>query len=55
MQAADCPGSSRTHEYAEMKRQLDEAETDIALVNQRLDEAQGIHTSWQVLVRGVIG
>ena len=55
MQAADCPGSIWTQEYAAIKRQPDEAETDIALVNQRLDESQGIHNSWQVLVREVIG
>ena len=48
MQAADCLGSSRTQDFAEMKRQLDEAEADIALVNQRLDDAQGIDISWRV-------
>ena len=33
--------SSRTHEFAELKRQLDAADADIELVNKRLDEAQG--------------
>ena len=42
MQAADCLGSSRTQDFAEMKRQLDEADADIVLVNKRLDEAQGM-------------
>ena len=33
--------ASRTDEFAELKRQLDVADADIALVNKRLDEAQG--------------
>ena len=33
--------ASRTHEFAELKRQLDAADADIELVNKRLDEAQG--------------
>ena len=33
---------SRTDEFAELKRQLDVADADIALVNKRLDEAQGM-------------
>ena len=33
--------ASRTSEFAELKRQLDAADTDIELVNKRLDEAQG--------------
>ena len=32
----------RTGESAELKRQLDVADVDIALVNKRLDEAQGM-------------
>ena len=55
MQACDCPGSGRAQDFAEMKRQLDEAEADIALVNQRLDDAQGIDFSWRLLVRGDLG
>ena len=34
--------ASRTKESAELKRQLDVADADIALVNKRLDEAQGM-------------
>ena len=33
--------ASRTHEFAELKRQLDAADAEIELVNKRLDEAQG--------------
>ena len=33
--------ASRTHEFVELKRQLDAADADIELVNKRLDEAQG--------------
>lgn len=43
--------ASRTDESAEQKRQLEVADTDIALVNKRLDEAQGmLHRH---LIRGV--
>ena len=43
--------ASRTDESAELKRQLDVADADIALVNKRLDEAQGmLHRH---LIRGV--
>ena len=38
-----CPESSRTNEFAELKRQLDVADADIVLVNKRLDEAQGMY------------
>ena len=41
IQVADSPGASRTNEFAELSRQLDVADADIALVNQRLDESQG--------------
>ena len=34
--------ASRTNESAELKWQLDMADADIALVNKRLDEAQGM-------------
>ena len=34
--------ASRTDESAKLKRQLDVADADIALVNKRLDEAQGM-------------
>ena len=43
MQAADCPVADRTADFAELKRQLDVADADIALVNKRLDEAQGMY------------
>ena len=33
--------ASRTDRVAELKRQLDVADADIALVNRRLDESQG--------------
>ena len=39
--------ASRTHEFAELKRQLDAADAEIELVNKRLDEAQG---KWYFLV-----
>ena len=42
MQLAKCSVASRTDEFAELKRQLDVADADIALVNKRLDEAQGM-------------
>ena len=41
MQVAYSPVASRTDGVAELKRQLDVADTDIALVNRRLDESQG--------------
>ena len=43
MQAADCPAADRTAAFAELKRQLDVADADIALVNKRLDEALGMY------------
>ena len=47
MQVVEAPVASRTHEFAELKRQLDAADADIELVNKRLDEAQG---KWYFLV-----
>ena len=41
MQVVEAPVASRTHEFAELKRQLDAADADIELVNKRLDEAHG--------------
>ena len=41
MQVADSPGDIRTSGVAELMRQLDVADADIALVNRRLDESQG--------------
>ena len=43
MQAAEDPAADRTTNFAELKRQLDVADADIALVNKRLDEAQGMY------------
>ena len=42
MQVAEGPVASRTDEFAKLKRQLDVADTDIILVNKRLDEAHGM-------------
>ena len=39
---AERPVASRTDQFAELKRQLDVADADIALVNKRLDESQGM-------------
>ena len=41
MQVVEAPVASRTSEFSHLKRQLDAADTDIELVNKRLDEAQG--------------
>ena len=41
MQVAERSVASRTDGVAELKRQLDVADADIALVNKRLDELQG--------------
>ena len=35
--------AGRTAEFTELRRQLDAADADIALVNKRLDEAQGMY------------
>ena len=40
------PVAGRTNEFAELKRQLDAADADIVLVNERLDEAQGEWPFW---------
>ena len=47
MQVAGRPGASRTDGVAELKRQLDVAGADIALVKERLDESQG-----KIVLRG---
>ena len=41
MQVAEHSVASRTDGVAELKRQLDVADADIALVNKRLSESQG--------------
>ena len=43
MQVADGPVAGRTAEFAGLSRLLDAADADIALVNKRLDEAQGMY------------
>lgn len=43
VQAADCLVANRTVDFAELKRQMDVADADIALVNKRLDEAEGMY------------
>ena len=42
MQVANHSVASRTDGFAELKKQLDAADTDISLVNKRLDESQGM-------------
>ena len=42
MYVAKSSVASRTDEFADLKRQLDVPDADIALVNERLDEAQGM-------------
>ena len=41
MQVAERSVASRTDGFAELKRQLDVADADIAVVNKRLNESQG--------------
>ena len=43
--------AGRTDEFAELKRQLDMADADIALVNKRLDESQGMQFLREHMVR----
>ena len=43
MQAAEGPVAGWTAEFAELRRQLDVEDADIALVNKRLDEAHGMY------------
>ena len=42
----EAPVASRTDGYAELKRQLDAADADIVLLNERVDEAQGEWPFW---------
>ena len=46
--------ADRTIEFAKLKRQLDVADADTALVNERLDEAQGMQFLGRHLVRGAL-
>lgn len=43
MHVAEGPAADRSSDFAELNRQLDVADADIALVNKRLDEAQGMY------------
>ena len=43
VQAAEGLVAGRTAEFAGLRRQLDVADADIALVNKRLDEARGMY------------
>ena len=54
MQVAECSVASRTNGVAELKRQLDVADADIALVNKRLDGSQGKWLLHGHLVREVM-
>ena len=54
MQVAERSVASRTDRAAELKRQLDVADADIALVNKRLDESQGRWFLRSYLVRELI-
>ena len=47
MQAVEGPAADRIADFAELRRQLDVADADIAIVNKRLDEAQGMYV-WLV-------
>ena len=49
MKVAGRSVASQTDESAELKRQLDVADADIALVNKRLDEAQGMFKTHPVI------
>ena len=51
MQVAEWSVASRTDGVGELKRQLDVADADIALVNKRLDESQGMWLHHGRLVR----
>ena len=43
MQAVSPPAAARNSEVTELLRKLDIAEDDIALINRRLDDSQGIY------------
>ena len=51
IQVAERSVAIRTNRVAELKRQLDVADADIALVNKRLDESQGMFILRGHLVR----
>ena len=43
MQAVSPPATARNLEVTELQRKLDIVEDDIALINRRLDDSQGIY------------
>ena len=43
MQVAEGPAADRSADFAKLKRQLDVADADIALVNKWFDEAQRMY------------
>ena len=43
MQVVSPPATARNSEVTELQRKLDIAEDDIALINKRLDDSQGIY------------
>ena len=43
MQAVEGPAIDRTADFSKLKRQLDMADADIALVNKWLDRARGMY------------
>ena len=54
MQVAEHSVASRTDGVAELKRQLDVADADIALVNKRLNESRGRWLLRGCLVRELV-
>ena len=44
------PETVRTIEVAELQHKIDEADNDIALINKRLDEAQGMFLGQSIYV-----
>ena len=52
MQVAEGPVAGWTAKFAGLRRQLDAADADIALMNKRLDEAQGMYSGGLQILRG---
>ena len=51
VQTAKCPVVDQTAEFAELRRQIDVVDTDIALVNKRLDESQSMRSFFLICFR----
>ena len=45
------PETFRTVEIADLQHKIDEADTDIALINRRLDESQGMYLEQSLHIR----